>query len=111
MNDRSCYITLEFGTFSTDQLFEVLLRDHQLWAEPDNRRHDWDHSRLMRRHFCPDDPAWQQMVLFRASRCWHRRCKYYERWVESGNTLVRHALLADLMRWSSWKTPVSTPTG
>ena len=66
MNDRSCYITLEFGTFSTNQLFEVLLRDHQLWAEPDNRAARLDHSRLMRRHFCPDDPAWQQMVLFRA---------------------------------------------
>lgn len=66
MNDRSCYITLEFGTFGTEPLFEVLLRDHQLWAEPDQEHARSDHSLLMRRHFCPDDPAWKEMVLFRA---------------------------------------------
>ncbi len=66
MNERSCYITLEFGTFSTDQLFEILLRDHQLWAQPDNRQARLEHSKVMRRHFCPDDQAWQEMVLFRA---------------------------------------------
>ncbi|MGZ8157868.1 MAG: DUF2817 domain-containing protein [Methylobacter sp.] len=66
MNERSCYITLEFGTFSTDQLFETLLRDHQLWARPDNEQARLEHSKIMRRHFCPDEQAWQEMVLFRA---------------------------------------------
>jgi len=66
MNERSCYVTLEFGTFGTDQLFEVLLKDHQLWAGQNNMRERLDHSRLMRRHFCPDDQAWKEMVLFRA---------------------------------------------
>lgn len=66
MNDRSCYITLEFGTFSTDQLFETLLRDHQLWAQTGNEQARLEHSKLMRRHFCPDDKAWREMVLFRA---------------------------------------------
>ncbi|MGR9085720.1 MAG: DUF2817 domain-containing protein [Gammaproteobacteria bacterium] len=66
MNERSCYVTLEFGTYSTDRLFEVLLRDHQLWAEPDNREQRQEHSRQMRRHFCPDDRAWKELVLFRA---------------------------------------------
>ena len=66
MNDRSCYITLEFGTYRTDQLFEVLLRDHQLWAQAGNDLERREHSRLMRRHFCPDDQAWQELVLFRA---------------------------------------------
>ncbi|MFZ2403594.1 MAG: DUF2817 domain-containing protein [Methylobacter sp.] len=66
MNERSCYITLEFGTFSTDQLFETLLRDHQLWAQPDNEQARLEHSKIMRRHFCPNDQAWQEMVLFRA---------------------------------------------
>lgn len=66
MNDESCYVTLEFGSFSTDRLFEVLLRDHQLWAEPaaiDLRR---QHGLAMLRHFCPSDRAWREMVLFRA---------------------------------------------
>ncbi|MGZ5009268.1 MAG: DUF2817 domain-containing protein [Methylobacter sp.] len=66
MNQHSCYVTLEFGTFSTDQLFEILLRDHQLWAVPDNREARLEHSKIMRRHFCPDDRAWREMVLFRA---------------------------------------------
>ncbi|HEY8098995.1 MAG TPA: DUF2817 domain-containing protein [Methylobacter sp.] len=66
MNERSCYVTLEFGTFSTDQLFEVLLRDHQLWAQSGNEQARLEHSKIMRRHFYPDDRAWQEMVLFRA---------------------------------------------
>lgn len=66
MNERSCHVTLEFGTYSTDQLFEVLLRDHQLWAQPDNLSERLQHSKLMRQHFCPDDEAWKAMVLFRA---------------------------------------------
>ena len=65
MNERSCYITLEFGTYRTDQLFEVLLRDHQLWAQSDNDLARREHSQLMRQHFCPNDKAWQEMVLFR----------------------------------------------
>lgn len=66
MNERSCYVTLEFGTFSTDQLFEILLRDHQLWAQSGNGQARLEHGKVMRRHFCPDDQAWQEMVLFRA---------------------------------------------
>jgi hypothetical protein len=66
MNQRSCYITLEFGSFSTDQLFDILLRDHQLWAQSGNELARLEHSKAMRRHFCPDDRAWQEMVLFRA---------------------------------------------
>ncbi len=66
MNDRSCYITLEFGTFSTDQLFEILRRDHQLWAQAENLQARLAHQKVMRRHFCPNDQAWQEMVLFRA---------------------------------------------
>lgn len=66
MNERSCYVTLEFGTFSTDQLFDILLRDHQLWAQSGDEQARLDHSKVMRRHFCPNDQAWQEMVLFRA---------------------------------------------
>lgn len=66
MDDKSCYITLEFGSFSTDQLFATLLRDHQLWADSGNHHERQAHSLIMRRHFCPDDPAWREMVLFRS---------------------------------------------
>lgn len=66
MNRESCYVTLEFGTYSTDHLFEVLLRDHQLWAEENNHDQRFEHSMVMRQHFCPNENAWQEMVLFRA---------------------------------------------
>lgn len=66
MGDSGCYITLEFGTYSTDQLFDVLLRDHQLWAQTGNEGERAAHSELMRRHFNPADTAWREMVLFRA---------------------------------------------
>jgi len=66
MDERSCYVTLEFGTFSTDHLFEVLLRDHQLWAQPEHNDERLAHSLAMRHHFCPNETAWQEMVLFRA---------------------------------------------
>lgn len=66
MNANSCYVTLEFGSFSTDQLFATLLRDHQLWAQSDNEQARREHRTAMRRHFCPDDRAWREMVLFRA---------------------------------------------
>ena len=66
MNDRSCFITLEFGTFSTDQLFEILLHDHHLWAQNDNFSARREHSKIMRHHFYPIDQAWKEMVIFRA---------------------------------------------
>ncbi|MGY6274623.1 DUF2817 domain-containing protein [Methylomonas sp. MgM2] len=66
MDDRSCYVTLEFGTYSTDRLFDVLLLDHQIWAQDDINASRLAHSLLMRRHFCPNDSAWQEMVLLRA---------------------------------------------
>jgi hypothetical protein len=46
-------------------LFEVLLRDHQLWAQSGNDLERREHSQLMLQHFCPNDKAWKEMVLFR----------------------------------------------
>jgi Protein of unknown function (DUF2817) len=66
MNTHSCHVTLEFGTYPTDQLFEVLLKDHQLWAQPDNLPERLEHSKHMRQHFYPNDEAWKALVLFRA---------------------------------------------
>lgn len=65
MNDDSCYITLEFGSYSTERLFEVILQDHVLWAQPGSETLRAEHGEQMRRHFCPDDSAWRELVLFR----------------------------------------------
>lgn len=66
MDASSCYVTLEFGSYSTECLFEVLLQDHLLWAQPGTEASRRRHAEQMRRHFCPDDPAWRELVLFRA---------------------------------------------
>lgn len=66
MNENSCHVTLEFGSYSTDRLFEVLLRDHQLWAQEKNSSERLAHGEQMLKHFCPDDDAWRASVLFRA---------------------------------------------
>ena len=75
MGPESCFVTLEFGTLpfgsaSTDELFETLLVDHRLWADAPGQPHERAgqraaHARRMRAHFCPDDAAWRQLVLFR----------------------------------------------
>lgn len=66
MGGDSCYVTLEFGSYSTEQLFAVLLTDHQLWAQSGNEAARAAHSLAMREHFCPADPAWRVAVLARA---------------------------------------------
>ncbi|MCH8544515.1 MAG: M14 family metallopeptidase [Alcanivorax sp.] len=69
MDARSCFVTLEFGSFATDTLFEVIIADHRL------HRHgmpDWHDAatrqvkQAMRHHFCPDAQQWRELVLFRA---------------------------------------------
>jgi len=69
MDANSCFVTLEFGTYSTDQLFEVILADHRL------HRHglpDWHAAgtravkQAMRDHFYPGQRQWQELVLFRS---------------------------------------------
>jgi len=65
MGDSGCYVTLEFGSYSTEQLFDTLLRDHKLWAGKDNDAERIAHRQVMNRHFCPADPAWRELVLFR----------------------------------------------
>jgi hypothetical protein len=66
MNSQSCYVTLEFGTFSTGRLFDVLLDDHRIWAKLDPVLAHAEHGSAMLGHFNPDDRGWREMVLFRA---------------------------------------------
>ncbi|PKM21946.1 MAG: DUF2817 domain-containing protein, partial [Gammaproteobacteria bacterium HGW-Gammaproteobacteria-14] len=68
MDNRSCFVTLEFGTYGTEQLFDTILADHRLHA---GGTIDWSSAscqaikQQMRRHFCPPDTQWQEMVLWR----------------------------------------------
>lgn len=66
MNAHSCFITLEFGTYSTEKLFEVIMLDHQLWANKPGDAQIARQRQAMLKHFYPSDPAWREMVVFRA---------------------------------------------
>ena len=69
MGPDSCFVTLEFGTFATNQLFDVLLQDHRLHAPG---LPGWQNAatvsvkQAMRAHFCPQASQWQALVLFQA---------------------------------------------
>ena len=70
MQPGGCFITLEFGTRPTDNMFEVLLRDHRFRAHHGSEplSHP-DYPALvadMLAHFCPDDGDWRMQVLLRA---------------------------------------------
>ncbi|WP_101757116.1 DUF2817 domain-containing protein [Oceanicoccus sp. KOV_DT_Chl] len=77
MEDSGCFLTLEFGSYGTDALFEVLLDDHDLW------RRKWqlegsvssnEQASIRQRmveHFCPQDHLWQQSVLMRGWQLFH----------------------------------------
>jgi hypothetical protein len=70
MQPGSCFITLEFGTQPTDNMFEVLLHDHRFRAlhgvqpltHPDYPALVAD----MLAHFCPVHSDWRMRVLQRA---------------------------------------------
>jgi hypothetical protein len=70
MQDDSCFITLEFGTLTTENLFDVLLRDHRFRARHGTQPVDHpDFPALIAAlcsHFCPADPVWRSQVLQRA---------------------------------------------
>jgi predicted deacylase len=78
MREGSCFVTLEFGTLGTEQLFDVLLKDHLFWAATpvnmlNRRRNDPEWQRQNRKvrnamlaHFCPADSAWREAVIFRS---------------------------------------------
>lgn len=70
MQGSSCFVTLEFGTLPTANMFEVLLRDHSFRAQHGKQpiSHP-DYPAVvagMLAHFCPDDPGWRTKVLLRA---------------------------------------------
>lgn len=64
------YLTLEFGSYSNDELFNTLLDEHLYWRDQQPAHLDEPSYLVQRRamlgHFCPADEIWQQAVLFKA---------------------------------------------
>jgi predicted deacylase len=65
MGERGCFVTLEFGSYSTEALFEVILQDHRCWKMGDAGAIS-NVAAAMREHFCPEDSYWRELVLIKA---------------------------------------------
>ena len=69
MQERGCYLTLEFGSYGTQALFDVLIKEHLFWRSAhaeDLEEPSYAAIRAdMLRHFCPDDSLWQEAALFK----------------------------------------------
>lgn len=65
MSQRGCFITLEFGSYTTEALFDVVLQDHRCWKSGDAQAIA-KAANAMQEHFCPQDIYWQELVLIKA---------------------------------------------
>jgi hypothetical protein len=65
MDEHGCFITLEFGTFATQDLFDVVLADHRAWKSADLQAKSRS-ADAMKQHFCPNDVNWRELVLVKA---------------------------------------------
>ncbi|MDH5182048.1 MAG: M14 family metallopeptidase [Gammaproteobacteria bacterium] len=67
LGDRVSFVTLEFGTYSVAEMFNVLRRDHILhrspvdWTAPETQQV----KAAIRKFFYPEQPDWQEMILLR----------------------------------------------
>jgi len=62
------FVTLEYGTYPLEELFQYLRADHLLhragmpdWQAPDTQAA----KMALKRHFFPDTPEWRAMILTR----------------------------------------------
>ncbi|MDH5471313.1 MAG: M14 family metallopeptidase [Gammaproteobacteria bacterium] len=65
MTQRGCFVTLEFGSYRTQALFDVILNDHRCW-KAGNQQDIIESAKAMKEHFCPADSYWRELVLIKA---------------------------------------------
>ena len=65
MPERGCFVTLEFGTYPIQNLFDVVLNDHCRWKAGDAEGIRKS-SAAMQEHFCPADGYWRELVLLKS---------------------------------------------
>ncbi len=65
MAQHGCYVTLEFGSYRTQDLFDVVLQDHRAWKSGDPAAIS-SSAAAMKAHFCPDDAYWRELALVKA---------------------------------------------
>lgn len=72
IGDRGCYVTLEFGTYSVDDLFKVLREEnyyrqkyYREGTESPQLQVAWQR---LKDYFFPDKTDWKEMILFRSEQ-------------------------------------------
>ena len=65
MERQGCFVTLEFGTYPVEALFDAVLEDHRIWASGDPAAKAAS-AATMREHFCPADAYWRELVLVKS---------------------------------------------
>lgn len=78
---NGCFLTLELGTHSKENLFSVLLDEHLYWkdhqpSEAADKMYVY-HREAMLNHFFPNSQQWQQSVLFQAWQVFTRLLDVY----------------------------------
>lgn len=82
INDNGCFLTLEFGSYGTTALFDVILQDHHVWrgvlGSGKTPVGYAAHRAAILEHFCPADKLWRQGVLFRGWQVFQRVMQYWQ---------------------------------
>lgn len=69
LGDVCGFVALEFGSYSTDRLFDVLRREACLHRQGDRHSPEAGHwLAAFREHFCPASRDWRELVLLRGQQ-------------------------------------------
>ena len=87
MQKRGCFLTLEFGSYGSDALFDVILDDHLAWrqwqetygkAESFPQKEYQKNRAAMVNHFCPPERLWRESVLFKKAQLFNQVLWYFQ---------------------------------
>jgi len=77
MGPRSCYVTLEFGTYPIAELLRCLREDHRV-RKPGQQAASNESERVrlqLLKQFYPAQPQWQTLVLLRGRQVIQLACQ------------------------------------
>lgn len=66
--DNGCFVTLEFGTYSVDQMFSALRMENYAHHKPVTNHQKQQSKQCLKDFFYPAKRDWQEMTLFRSAQ-------------------------------------------
>jgi hypothetical protein len=79
IEDRGCFVTLEFGTYSPERLLMSLINEqlYQNSIQHEGKVRDLGspYVQELKNFFSPEEPSWQQQVLFRGRQVVSMACE------------------------------------